>query len=92
MSKNVKGVFINGERSGYDPDQCYSTLTIQQLIDQLEGIKQYCGEDAPVYLYNDNGYTYGHINEDTIGIGEYTDSGVEFDEYDECRGDVFYNA
>ena len=29
------------------------------------------GKHIRIYLSNDNGYTYGHINEDTINLGTY---------------------
>lgn len=50
-------VFINTTRSGYTPGQCYETLTVGELIEILSEF----GEDQPVYLRNDDGYTYGHI-------------------------------
>lgn len=52
-------IFINGNRSGYSPEQCGRTLTAQQLIDILSGFDP----DAPVYLKNDGGYTYGAITD-----------------------------
>ena len=37
--------------------------------------------DCQIYLSNDNGYTYGHINTDTMNLGTYTeDNGVEIEE------------
>ncbi len=58
----MKGIFIEGRRDGYSPSQCYTTLTVRELIEELE---QY-DEDMPVYLRNDNGYTYGSIDSDSI--------------------------
>lgn len=52
-----KKVFITGKRNGYDTEQCGKTLTVGQLIDLLKDFN----EDSPVYLINDNGYTYGSI-------------------------------
>lgn len=77
-----KGLFIDGTRSGYAPDQCDETMTINQLIEKLEELRDYHNAgNCPVFLYNDNGYTYGHINENTMNIGSYTEtSGVEFEE------------
>lgn len=77
-NNDFKGLFINGERSGYAPKQCCETFTLNQLIEKLEEIKENYGGDIPIYLYNDGGYTYGHINENTISVGNYTDSGVRF--------------
>lgn len=59
-------VFIKGTRSGYAPDSCDKTVTVGELIDIL---REY-DSDAPVYLCNENGYTYGHINENTIWDSE----------------------
>lgn len=89
--EKINGIFIDGTRSGYAPSQCDNTLTIKQLIEQLEELMQLCGEDAPVYLYNDNGYTYGHINENTIAIGETDGDGVEFNSFEDYRGSIYYN-
>ena len=50
-------LFINGKRNGYGVDQCGKTLTVRELIEELEG---YDGA-LPVYLNNDNGYTFGNI-------------------------------
>lgn len=91
MNKNnFKGIFIDGTRSGYTPEQCDNTMTIDELICQLEGLKEQCGGDTSVYLYNDNGYTYGHINADTMAIGEYSEGkGVEFNTFEDYRGYTF---
>lgn len=80
--ENFKGLFIKGTKSGYAPLQCNETFTIDQLLEKLEEVKADHGGEVPVYLYNDNGYTYGHINEDTMNIGDYTETdGVNFDDY-----------
>lgn len=55
MEKN--NVYINGKRNGYAPDQCGETFTVGELIERLQDFD----EDSPVYLINDNGYTYGSI-------------------------------
>ena len=42
----------------------------------LWGRRRFNYEDAgdlPVYLCNDNGYTYGEINEDTMKLKNYND-------------------
>lgn len=53
----MNAVFINGKRNGYGPEECGKTMTVGEMIEMLEGYD----EDAPVYLRNDNGYTYGSI-------------------------------
>lgn len=55
----MKPLFINGKRNGYDTEQCGRTLTVGELISLLEEYDI----DRPVYLSNDNGYTYGSITE-----------------------------
>lgn len=55
----MKAIYIEGRRDGYSPEQCDSTMTVGELIEYLS---QY-SKDAEVYLKNDNGYTYGSIDE-----------------------------
>lgn len=59
-------LYINGKRNGYGIDQCGETLTVGQLMEILQDYE----EDMPIYLCNDNGYTYGSITEDDIYRGE----------------------
>ena len=59
-------LFIKGRRDGYAPEQCYETITVGEMIEIL---KQY-DEDTEIYLKNDNGYTYGSINEDSFTEGD----------------------
>lgn len=67
-----KMLFIKGTRSGYEPKQCGETFTVNQLIEKLEELRDCDGAgDSPVYLCNDNGYTYGEINEDTMELKNY---------------------
>lgn len=67
----MEELFINGKKNGYGTDQCGKTLTVGELIEIL----QEYDEDSPVYLRNDNGYTYGSISRSDI----YTnDELVEF--------------
>lgn len=63
----MKRLMIDAPREGYAPDQIRRTMTVGDLIAQLEQFD----EDTPVYLKHDGGYTYG-------GIYEYS-----FDEYEE---------
>lgn len=55
-------LFIEGRRDGYSPEQCGSTMTVAELIAFLEDFDG----DMPIYLNNDNGYTFGRITETTI--------------------------
>lgn len=62
----MKALFIEGKQNGYGPDQCGRTLTVAELIEILE---EFDG-DRPVFLRNDNGYTYGSITEEDINTAE----------------------
>lgn len=53
----IKFLAINGNRDGYGPDQCGRTLTVRDLIEEL----QQFDDDLPIYLVNDGGYTYGAV-------------------------------
>lgn len=65
----MEALYINGNRNGYDTTQCGQTLTVGELICILEDFE----EDRPVYLRNDNGYTYGSITERDITPAEEFD-------------------
>jgi hypothetical protein len=76
----MKYVSIIGKRSGYGVDQVVSdTCTVGQLIEILE---QY-DENLPVVLNNDNGYTYGEINDYTVSLKEYREEEEEEEEEEE---------
>lgn len=62
----MKALYIEGKRNGYGPDQCGRTLTVGELIEILEEFDY----GRPVYLRNDNGYTYGSITEYNINSAE----------------------
>lgn len=70
----MKALYIEGKRNGYGPDQCGRTLTVGELIEILEQFDY----GRPVFLRNDNGYTYGNITEWDINTAE--DLGYEEDE------------
>lgn len=63
-------LFIDAEREAYDPGQVYETMTIGELIDALAEYADGYGEDMPVFLRHDRGYTYGGITEGLIEIEE----------------------
>lgn len=52
-------LFIEGRRNGYSTDQCGRTMTVREMIEWLEQFD----EDAEIFLKNDNGYTYGNIDQ-----------------------------
>ena len=55
-------LFIDGRREGYAPNQIRRTMTVGELIGYLEQFD----EETPVYLNNDNGYTFGSITESSF--------------------------
>lgn len=62
----MEPVYINGNRDGYSTEQCDYTLTVGELVGILEGFDN----DRPVYIRNDNGYTYGSIHRSDISPNE----------------------
>ena len=59
MKEHKNHVFLAGNRNGYSPDQCQNTMTVGELIEFLQDFD----EEAKIFLRNDNGYTYGSINQ-----------------------------
>lgn len=62
----MRPIYIEGSRNGYSPDQCGQTLTVGELIEILEQFDY----GRPIYIRNDNGYTYGSITERDIEDAE----------------------
>lgn len=56
-------IFVEGRREGYGVDQIRRTMTVGELIEYLSNNFD---EDTPIYLSNDNGYTYGSITESSF--------------------------
>ena len=71
-------LFIETRRDGYTPSQCYGTMTVGELKEKLMDYS----DDTFVYLNNDNGYTYGSIDDDSFEEEWYEDDEDE-DEDDE---------
>ena len=47
----MRALFIDGKRSGYAPEQCGETMTVNELIERLEQIKEWNdGGDLAIYL------------------------------------------
>lgn len=75
-----KGVFIEGSRRGYGPDQVEGdTITVGELIKILGNFDP----TAKIFIRNDRGYTYGEITGSSIHSGMYNDEGM--DELDESK-------
>lgn len=53
---------IEALREGYSLQQAGKTMTVGELVEYLN---QY-DDDTPVYISNDNGYTYGPITRNCI--------------------------
>ena len=70
---------IEAHRDGYSVDQVYETMTVGDLIYELENYP----EDTPVYISNDRGYTYGGISEDDLSLKYVEEEEEEEDEEDE---------
>lgn len=62
-------LILNTIRGGYSPGQCGGTLTVGELIRELEDFDP----DLEIYTGHDNQYTYGAIQAFDLDI-------VEFDE------------
>lgn len=62
----MRPIYIEGKRNGYGIGQCGQTLTVGELIEILEQFDY----DRPIFLRNDNGYTYGSITERDIEDAE----------------------
>ena len=62
-------LFIEGNRNGYSPEQCGRTMTVCELMAYLEQFE----DDTPVYLKNDQGYTYGSITESDFSDDNFDD-------------------
>lgn len=68
---------IDGRRDGYSiEDVIRDTMTVGDLISQLEGYD----EDMYVMLNNDNGYTYGSIDDRSFEKEEYSTISADDDE------------
>lgn len=66
-------IYIEGRRNGYNPTQCGKTMTVGELMEYLEQFD----EDAEIYLKNDNGYTYGSIDDYSFEEGYEDEEGDE---------------
>lgn len=58
----MRALYIEGRRNGYEVDQCGRTMTVGELIEFLQDFD----EETPIFLKNDNGYTFGSITENSF--------------------------
>lgn len=70
----MKALIMEANRTGYAPDQIYSTMTVGELIAFLSDFD----DDMPIYTSQDNGYTYGGI-----GYENFREEETEEDEEEE---------
>lgn len=68
-------ILIEAQRQGYATDQVGDTITAGELIKILEEYE----EDTPIFISNDNGYTYGSIKNWDIRE-EYDKEDEEYEE------------
>ena len=74
----MQALIIDAHRDGYSVDQVYETMTVSDLIYELEGYP----EDAPVYISYDKGYTYGGISAYDLNLEDIEEE-EEYEEEDE---------
>ena len=58
----MERVYLNTTRYGYTPDQTGVTMSVGELIDALSEYDM----ESPVYFRNDDGYTYGYLDDKTV--------------------------
>lgn len=76
-------MFIEAERTGYEPSQVYETMTVGELAETFAVIADRYGENTKVYLRHDGGYTYGGITHECLEIDELDDDELDDDELEE---------
>jgi hypothetical protein len=72
-------LIINAKRNGYSPEQCGKTLTVGELIRELECFDS----EAPIYFCHDNGYTYGSVTTNDFEEREVETEDESMDETEE---------
>lgn len=78
----MKKVYIQGSRQVYDVNDITHTMTLDEMIQELEYLKESVSGDTKVYFTN-KGYTFGSvtrydfeiIDEDEEDDNEYEDDG-----------------
>ena len=60
-------ITIAATRDAYSASQIEDrTCTVQDLIEALQEMADAYGEDCPVCVSNDGGYTYGRLSYDSV--------------------------
>lgn len=64
----MTALFIDAISNGYEPRQCPQTMTVGELVEELERIKSEYGKDMPVYIRHSgySGFTYGNVHADCL--------------------------
>lgn len=84
----MKYIEIDAKREAYSADEVAgSTLTLEELIGILEELEEEVGEDTPVIVSHDRGYTYGSIHDNYIRVEETEEEPEEEDEEEEFEVD-----
>ena len=76
----TKVVTLKVNRDAYKVSDCSSTLTVGELRNILGDLPQ----DMKVFFSNDNGYTYGAVNEEDVRTTLVVDRGV-YEELESIR-------
>ena len=63
-------LFIDADRTAYEPEQVCETMTLGELIEHLSVLESDFGEDTLVYMRHDGGYSYGGITGANIDLEE----------------------
>ena len=84
----MKYIEIGAKREAHGVDDIVeSTLTLEELIGILEELEDEVGEDAPIVLSHDGGYTYGSLHDSYISVEE-TESSEDSDDEEEEEFEV----
>lgn len=65
-----KAVFIRTSADGYNPSQVSKTMTVGELVEHLSNNFD---QSLPIYLDNDDRYSFGGIVERRIYVGPIGD-------------------
>ena len=68
----MNAITIEARQDAYEVGQvAQGTLTVSELIYRLREIADAYGEDVPVVISNDRGYTYGSIDWNEVSCQQF---------------------
>ena len=80
----MKTILIDADRTAYAPSDIRNTMTLGELIEWLESVRdcEEIDEGTPIYLRHDRGNTYGGITKECFsgGKGECGDEIIDLGE------------